>query len=172
MIRIDRPIVDDGTGTLRFEENRLVRRLLDEASKRGFGLNELAAGSYDNEDFREEWQELSQLLGYSISGYEDLSYVDDDALDRVDKAINHTRSVSDDSLYKYHPSGRRSNDYQKPTKMQITEAKDHARRLAQLKNACDELPECTDSDHVWYDEEGYIYHNRHCIRCGSFLETL
>ena len=70
------PIVTDDKGVLRFKENRIVRDLLDFASDRGFGLNEIACHGYSQEDR----QQLAQLIGYSLYGYGGLrNYVDDDA---------------------------------------------------------------------------------------------
>ena len=67
--------IDD---VVRFKRNAIVDALLDHGQKTGLGLNELAAGkagTFSNED----WQQLAQLIGYSLSGYSELSYVDDDA---------------------------------------------------------------------------------------------
>lgn len=70
------PIITDDRGVLRFKENRIVSDLLNFASDRGFGLNEIACRGYS----REDRQQLAQLIGYSLYGYGDLSnYVDDDA---------------------------------------------------------------------------------------------
>ncbi|MDP2141349.1 MAG: hypothetical protein Q8L20_11110 [Gammaproteobacteria bacterium] len=69
------PISPDKNGTMRFHENKIVRDLLDFASSRGFGLNEIACGDYT----REDRQQLAQLIGYSLSGYSELSYVDDES---------------------------------------------------------------------------------------------
>lgn len=63
------PIIDG-----RFKENKIVRDLLDYAQERGFGLNEIAVKGYSKDDH----QQLAQLIGYSVSGYGSLSYVDDD----------------------------------------------------------------------------------------------
>ncbi len=66
-----RPIVLDSEGSLRFKRNVLVRRLLDESTKRGYGLNELLA-----DDPQEDIDELYQLIGYSVGGYCDLAASD------------------------------------------------------------------------------------------------
>lgn len=39
------------------------------------GLNNLAKMPFSDED----WQQLAQLIGYSVGGYSTLSYVDDEA---------------------------------------------------------------------------------------------
>ena len=63
---------------LRFKENSLVRALLDHGQATGLGLNELARKFYAPEH-ADDWQQLAQLIGYSLSGYGELSYVSDDA---------------------------------------------------------------------------------------------
>ncbi len=74
------PICTDENGTIRFKQNKIVRDLLDFASARGFSLNEIARKDYD----RDDQIQLAQLIGYSVSGFGDLSYVDRDTLLAVD----------------------------------------------------------------------------------------
>lgn len=78
------PIIRDSDGVLRFKENSLVRYLLDWATQRGCGLNELAIVPASQED-REQ---LMQLIGYSLSGYGELSFVSDESYERADKAAD------------------------------------------------------------------------------------
>lgn len=66
------PLDDDGKGVLRFKGNAIVRHLLD---KGGIDLNKLACLEFSDEDR----QQFAQLIGYSLSGYGELSYVDDPA---------------------------------------------------------------------------------------------
>lgn len=73
------PLVMDAHGTLRFKENPIVRKLLDYAAERGYGLNEIARAQFDAED----QMQLAQLIGYSLSGYGTLSYVTDKSYDRA-----------------------------------------------------------------------------------------
>lgn len=73
------PLVIDGHGTLRFKENPIVRRLLDYSTEHGYGLNEMALEQFDAEDR----MQLAQLIGYSLSGYGDLSYVTDESYARA-----------------------------------------------------------------------------------------
>lgn len=62
---------------VRFRANTLVRHLLDEASAgRKCGMNELYSQVKAS---KEEKQQFAQLIGYSVSGYGDLSYVTDEA---------------------------------------------------------------------------------------------
>jgi len=62
------PLVPDSSGVLRFKENAIVRHLLDNGK---INLNDLACLEFAQDD-REQF---AQLIGYSLSGYGDLSYV-------------------------------------------------------------------------------------------------
>ena len=64
------PLVVDQHGTLRFKENTIVRYLLDNG---GINLNDLARIEFSQDDC----MQFAQLIGYSLSGFSDLSYVDD-----------------------------------------------------------------------------------------------
>lgn len=61
------PLVRDGN-VIRFKPNKLVRFLLDSGP---FDLNQLAAMPFTDED-REQF---AQLIGYSVAGFCELSYV-------------------------------------------------------------------------------------------------
>ena len=56
--------------TIRFRENAIVRYLLDNGQ---CNMNTLAAIPFSNED-REQF---AQLIGYSVSGFAELSYASD-----------------------------------------------------------------------------------------------
>lgn len=75
------PVEKDHEGFLRFKQNKIIRDLLDFGQAHGFGLNEIAAKGYSAEDR----QQLAQLIGYSLGGYSELSYVNDDAFDAAEK---------------------------------------------------------------------------------------
>lgn len=62
------PIVTDSHGTKRFKENKIISYLF-KAGK--IDLNAIAAMPFESED-REQ---LAQLLGYSLDGFGELSYV-------------------------------------------------------------------------------------------------
>jgi hypothetical protein len=68
------PIAPDAQGVLRFKENAIVRHLLDWAKPRGMGLNEIAAMEFSQDDQEQFWQ----LIGYSLRGYGDLSFISDE----------------------------------------------------------------------------------------------
>ena len=65
------PIVVDSIGHYRFKENHIVRRLLDAG---GISLNDIATWNMSNGDKKQ----FAQLIGYSLSGYGELSYIKDE----------------------------------------------------------------------------------------------
>jgi len=69
------PIHLDSRGVARFTKNRIVDDLLEFATSRGFGLNEIAAGDYSDD----ERMQMAQIIGYSVGGYGELSYVSDES---------------------------------------------------------------------------------------------
>lgn len=58
----------------RFVPNRIVQHLLDNG---GIDLNDIAMLSFTNE----ERMQFAQLIGYSLGGYSELSYVSDESYD-------------------------------------------------------------------------------------------
>lgn len=79
------PIEDDGNDVVRFKGNAIVRHLLDHG---GINLNNLAVLPFP----REEWVQFAQLIGYSVSGFSELSYVHDEdpeGLRRLQHAARH-----------------------------------------------------------------------------------
>lgn len=70
------PLVKDGAGVLRFLANNIVQDLYDLHAKHGLDMNTIAQRDYPKEDR----QQFAQLIGYSLSGYAELtSYVDNEA---------------------------------------------------------------------------------------------
>lgn len=68
------PPVKDHRGTIRFKENRIVSALLDAAREgRKIDLNDIACMDFPNEDR----VQFAQLIGYSLGGFHELSYVPD-----------------------------------------------------------------------------------------------
>jgi hypothetical protein len=67
------PIEDVG-GVLRFKSNTIVAYLLDNG---GIDMNALARLEFSDED----WEQFAQLIGYSLSGFGELSYVSSDTYD-------------------------------------------------------------------------------------------
>ena len=72
------PIYTDASGVLRFRENAIVKHLLDHG---GIDLNAIAIMKFSDED-REQF---AQLIGYSVSGFSDLSYVSNEAYATVNR---------------------------------------------------------------------------------------
>lgn len=68
------PVVVDEHGVHRFKENAIVRYMLDEGTRANhFSLNTIARRPFSREDH----EQLAQLIGYSVSGACDLSYMSD-----------------------------------------------------------------------------------------------
>jgi hypothetical protein len=72
------PLIIDHKGVTRFKKNEIVDYLLDHGI---ITLNDLAVIEFRNEDR----QQFAQLIGYSLSGYSELPYVDDDAYGTAEK---------------------------------------------------------------------------------------
>jgi len=68
------PLAKDEDGTMRFKENAITRALLDHGRKTGLDLNEIAMMDFTQDDRCQ----FAQLIGYSLSGYHELSYVSDE----------------------------------------------------------------------------------------------
>jgi hypothetical protein len=66
------PLFRDAQGRVRFKQNAIVVHLLDNG---GIDMNKLAVMDFTSEDR----QQFAQLIGYSLDGYSELSYVTDDA---------------------------------------------------------------------------------------------
>ena len=65
------PLIKDKHDVLRFKKNEIVSFLLDQG---GFDMKKLGAMPFSDED-REQF---AQLIGYSLSGFAELSYVSDE----------------------------------------------------------------------------------------------
>lgn len=84
------PVVLDAHGVIRFKENKIVRALLDAATKAGdLDMNAQARMGFSPEDRRQ----FAQLIGYSVSGYGDLSYVDPESCAAADAAAELLRAA-------------------------------------------------------------------------------
>lgn len=71
------PLVTDEHGVIRFQSNGIIEWLFTHGH---LSLNEIAFLPFDDADRRQ----LAQMLGYSASGYGDLSYVSADEAAEVD----------------------------------------------------------------------------------------
>jgi len=75
------PLLRDPDGVIRFKPNAIVAYLLHVARRHGVDLNELAVMPFTQED-REQF---AQLIGYSLSGFGELSYVSAETLARAEE---------------------------------------------------------------------------------------
>lgn len=78
------PIGFGEDGVVRFKENQLVQLLLEESRRRGFGLNEIAKAVLTEKVSIGDAIQFWQLLGYSVSGYGDLSFIPRAEIDQCD----------------------------------------------------------------------------------------
>lgn len=65
-------------GVARFKENKIVRYILDHGN---ITLNNLPPHAFK----RREWEQFYQLIGYSVSGYGDLTLVSDRSYESADR---------------------------------------------------------------------------------------
>ena len=69
------PTIIDKHGVKRFKENAIVSALLDAATDaKIMDMNKIACMGFSKEDR----QQFAQLIGYSVSGYGELSYVEEE----------------------------------------------------------------------------------------------
>lgn len=80
------PMADDGTGVLRFKQNPIVRRLLDDGP---FDLNHIAQWPNVSDEDR---RQFAQLLGYSLSGFGELWYSDEETYEAADRMAREGKS--------------------------------------------------------------------------------
>lgn len=79
------PLQEDSHGVLRFKSNGIVRRLLDDGP---FDMNTIALWDVSQDDRIQ----FAQLIGYSLGGFGDLSYVTDEAYATAQKMHEDCRS--------------------------------------------------------------------------------
>ena len=72
------PIVWAKDGVIRFKANKIIAHLCD--TKQPIDLNAIACMDFPREDH----EQLAQLIGYSVSGFGDLSYVRRTTLAKAD----------------------------------------------------------------------------------------
>lgn len=75
------PLSKDESGVIRFKKNAIVAYLLDAGP---FDMNQLALMPFSSED-REQF---AQLIGYSLSGFGELSYVSDETYNAAELMAN------------------------------------------------------------------------------------
>lgn len=89
----NQPIVFAEDGCIRFMQNKIIDRLLDIATELGYSLNEISRDQQNGEYRIEDYKQLIQLIGYSVSGYGDLNEVSHEEACKFDeiaqKLANH-----------------------------------------------------------------------------------
>jgi hypothetical protein len=70
-------VVDD---VVRFKENRIVEWMVSMLKASGIELNEISLCFDTRGEHNDDYQQLMQLIGYSVSGYGDLSTHDPEVL--------------------------------------------------------------------------------------------
>jgi hypothetical protein len=85
-----RPLVIANDGMVRFKPNAACRWLIDEGGRRGLGfMNSLATVEMSAEDR----MEFAQLIGYSVGGYSELSYVTDESSEAAEREAEKLRKT-------------------------------------------------------------------------------
>lgn len=88
------PVGWDGKGVIRFKRNAIVDAVMDDCRERGgLDLNKIAVKVALREFKNEDMVQLAQLIGYSVSGFGDLNYVPEDALDVAEAEADRIASL-------------------------------------------------------------------------------
>ena len=69
------PMILADDGAVRFRQNAIVRKLLEMAARAGYTLNNVAGDVTFTQD---DYEQLMQLIGYSLKGFHELSCVSDE----------------------------------------------------------------------------------------------
>lgn len=80
------PVVMARDRVARFYQNRIVAWMLDVLDSRGVDLN-MINRTFDGTKFDDDYQQLMQLIGYSVSGYGDLRRIDREVVRRANAAV-------------------------------------------------------------------------------------
>ena len=75
------PIYVDQNNVARFRENKIISYLTRQITD----LNTLAIRGITEKWSNEDWEQLMQLIGYSVSGFGDLSYCRDHIVAKADQ---------------------------------------------------------------------------------------
>lgn len=78
------PLHRDSHGTIRFVENRIVRDLYDAAKAAGvMDMNSICIDAHKGKYTDQEQMQFAQLIGYSLCGFEELSYASDEVVNQA-----------------------------------------------------------------------------------------
>ena len=94
------PLALDEHGVLRFKGNALVRYILDNG---GIDMNDLAVIDFPQED----QEQFAQLIGYSLCGFGELSYVSDETYYAAEKMFEAKTMIEAPSQDGPKPDARR-----------------------------------------------------------------
>jgi len=78
----NQPLVRDDQGVIRFKRNAIVDFLVRDM-RPGYDMNTIVTKAREGEFSNEDLVQFYQLIGYSVSGYSDLSLVPDPEKDRA-----------------------------------------------------------------------------------------
>lgn len=84
------PVIVDECGVHRFKENKIIRCLLETGP---LDLNQLAMMDFS----REDREQVAQLIGYSVSGFGDLSYASRRVIKKADRRSERLAAKSKDA---------------------------------------------------------------------------
>ena len=84
------PVYKDDNGTLRFKGNAIVEWLISEGS---LNMNAIAKKTFS----REDRAHFAQLIGYSVYGWSELGYVNNNDYDTIREIIDNTELSSKDA---------------------------------------------------------------------------
>lgn len=71
----NQPLIRDFNNCIRFNENRIISKLVEIARRHGYDLSEIAKETHSGKFSQGEVEQLLQLIGYSVSGFCDLELV-------------------------------------------------------------------------------------------------
>lgn len=89
------PMVTAPDGIVRFQENPIVRWMLEEGNRTGmFSMDTIGAIAGKRGWTDDDQAHFAQLIGYSLCGYSELDYVSEESYDEADKKAEALRSPS------------------------------------------------------------------------------
>lgn len=83
------PLYKDKQGVLRFKANEIVKFLLDD------GPNDMNRLALIKQFSKEDREQFAQLIGYSLSGFGELSYVSDETYEKAAKQKSEDEKITE-----------------------------------------------------------------------------
>jgi hypothetical protein len=84
------PIIKDNHGVFRFQENKIISMLCDAGQ---LDLNYIAGQCIEKKIPRVDQMQFWQMLGYSVSGFGDLSFASKDMVAAADEIVTQLQTV-------------------------------------------------------------------------------